>query len=129
MTRSSWFGAAALVAAIGMTAPTLAVAQTQTAPAQATAAATFTDAQVTAFAAASTEIDPISQRLASATPEQRTEAATQIRAILQRHSLDANTYNAIATQAQTDTALQARVTAARASTAAPAAAETPPAPN
>jgi hypothetical protein len=122
MTRSSWFGAAAFVAAVGMTAPTLAFAQTETAPAQATAAATFTDAQVTAFAAASTEIDPISQRLANATEAQRTEGATQIRAILQRHSLDAATYNAIATQAQTDTALQARINAARTPAAAP---ETP----
>lgn len=129
MTRSSWFGAAALVAALGMTAPTLAMAQTQPAPAQSTAAATFTDAQVQAFAAASTEIDPISQRLANATPEQRTQAATQIRAILQRHNLDTNTYNAIATQAQTDTALQARVTTARSVHAAPAAADTPPASN
>ena len=73
MTRSSWFGAAAFVAALGMTAPTLAFAQTETAPTQATAAATFTDAQVTAFAAASTEIDPISQRLANATEPQRAE--------------------------------------------------------
>lgn len=121
MTRSSLFGAAALVAALGMTAPTLAFAQEQ--PAQAQASTTFTDAQVTAFAAASTEIDPISQRLANATEAQRTEGATQIRTILQRHSLDAATYNAIATQAQTDTALQARINAAR--TAAPAAAETP----
>ena len=129
MTRSSWFGAAALVAALGMAAPNLASAQTQTAPAQSAAAATFTDAQVHAFAAASTEIDPISQRLANATPEQRTQAATQSRAILQRHNLDANTYNAIATQAQTDTALQARVTAARGSHTAPAAPEAPPTSN
>lgn len=123
MTRSSLFGAAAFVAALGMTAPTLALAQTSPAQAEAAANATFTDAQVTAFAAASTEIDPISQRLANATEAQRTEGATQIRAILQRHSLDAATYNAIATQAQTDTALQARINAAR--TAAPEAAETP----
>jgi hypothetical protein len=123
MTRSSLFGAAAFVAALGMTAPTLALAQTSPAQAEAAANATFTDAQVTAFAAASTEIDPISQRLANATEAQRTEGATQIRAILQRHSLDAATYNAIATQAQTDTALQARINAAR--TAAPAATETP----
>lgn len=122
MTRSSLFGAAALVAVLGMTAPTLAVAQEQPAQAEAAATATFTDAQVTAFAAASTEIDPISQRLASATPEQRTEATTQIRGILERHSLTADTYNAIATQAQTDTSLQARINAAR----APAPAETPP---
>jgi hypothetical protein len=125
MTRSSLFGAAAFVAALGMSAPTLALAQTQSAPTEATAAATFTDAQVTAFAAASTEIDPISQRLANATEAQRAEGATQIRAILQRHSLDAATYNAIATQAQTDTALQARINAARGSTAAPTATETP----
>lgn len=123
MTRSSLFGAAAFVAALGMTAPTLALAQTSPAQAEAAANATFTDAQVTAFAAASTEIDPISQRLANATEAQRTEGATQIRAILQRHSLDAATYNAIATQAQTDTALQARINAAR--TAAAEAAETP----
>jgi hypothetical protein len=68
-----------------------------------------TDAQLHAFAAASLEIDPISRAAASAPPEQRQQAATQIRAILARHNLDSETYNGIAARAQTDAALAARI--------------------
>jgi hypothetical protein len=124
MKRSSWINAAAFAAAIGMAAPTLAFAQTT--PAQVSAAATYTDAQIQAFAAASAEIDPISRSLPTASATQRTEAATQIRAVLQRHNLDSNTYNSIAAQAQTDTALAARINAARPAPAQPAAPETTP---
>lgn len=74
----------------------------------------FTDAQVQSFAAASLEIDPINRTLATAPEAQRAQAAQRIRDILQRNNLDGATYNAIATRAQTDTALQARITAARA---------------
>lgn len=83
----------------------------------------FTDAQVQSFAAASLEIDPINRQLATATPEQRAQAAEQIRAILARHNLDGATYNAIATAAQTDQTLAARIAAAQ---AAQPAAQQPP---
>ncbi|MGQ0532489.1 MAG: DUF4168 domain-containing protein [Caulobacteraceae bacterium] len=70
---------------------------------------TFSDATLRAFAAASVEIDPISRSLATATPEQRTQATEQIRQILQRNNLDSATYNAIAARAQADPALAARI--------------------
>lgn len=74
---------------------------------------TYSDAQLQAFAAASLEIDPISRSLAGATPEQQATATTQIRTILQQHDLDGETYNAIASRAQTDTVLAARIAAAQ----------------
>jgi hypothetical protein len=77
---------------------------------------TFTEATLRAFAAASVEIDPISRNLATATPEQRTQATEQIRQILQRHNLDSATYNAIAARAQTDQALAARIASLRSDT-------------
>ena len=79
---------------------------------------TFSDANLRAFAAASTEIEPINRTLTSATPEQRTAAAGQIRAILARHNLDGATYNAIASRAQSDPAFAERIRALR-SPAAP----------
>ena len=85
---------------------------------------TFTDAQLQSFIAASTAIDPINRTLATATPEQRTEAATQIRAILQQNNLTFEQYNGIASRAQADTALAARINAL-AQPAAPADATTP----
>jgi hypothetical protein len=72
---------------------------------------TFTDETLRAFAAASVEIDPISRTLASATPEQRTQATEQIRQILQRNNLDSATYNAIAARAQSDPAFAQRIAA------------------
>lgn len=72
---------------------------------------TFSDATLRAFAAASVEIDPINRTIATATPEQRTQATEQIRQILQRNNIDSATYNAIAARAQTDTALAARIAA------------------
>jgi hypothetical protein len=74
---------------------------------------TFSDANLRAFAAASAEIEPINRTLAAATPEQRTAAAGQIRAILQRHNLDGATYNAIASRAQSDPAFAERLRALR----------------
>lgn len=79
-----------------------------------TGAQGFSDAQIQAFAAASLEIDPINRSLATASGADRATAATQIREILTRNNLDGATYNAIATRAQTDTALQTRIAAARA---------------
>jgi hypothetical protein len=72
---------------------------------------TFSDANLRAFAAASTEIEPINRTLATATPEQRASAAEQIRGILQRHNLEGATYNAIAARAQSDPAFAARIRA------------------
>ncbi len=111
MSKFTWLGAAALTIALGAAMP--AAAQTQEQPAQAQQQQSFTDAQISAFAAASAEVDPISRGLANANPEQRTQGAAQIRAILTRHNIEADTYNAIATQARTDTALAARIRAAR----------------
>lgn len=111
MSRFLWLSAAALTIALGAAMP--AAAQTQAAPPAQAQQQTFTDAQVSAFAAASVEIDPISRSLANGTAEQRTQGATQIRGILQRHNLEADVYNAIATRAQSDTALAARIQAAR----------------
>jgi hypothetical protein len=116
MSRFSWLGATALTIALSAAMP--AAAQTQAQPPAPTQAQTFTDAQIGAFAAASVEIDPISRRLATATPEQRTQGAAQIRAVLQRHNLEADVYNSIAARAQTDTALAARIQAARRPTGA-----------
>lgn len=111
MSRFTWLGAAALTIALGAAMP--AAAQTQEDPAQAQQQQTFTDEQVAAFAAASTEVAPVSQTLAEATPAERTQATNQIREILTRHNIDADTYNAIATQAQTDVSLAARIRAAQ----------------
>jgi hypothetical protein len=72
-------------------------------------ATTFTDAQLRSFAAATQEINPIAGTLSTATPEQRTSAAEQIRGILARNDLDVETYNAIATQARADPALAERI--------------------
>jgi hypothetical protein len=71
----------------------------------------ISDAQLRGFLTASREIEPLTGPLQSGTPEQREQAATQIRASLARNGLDADTYNAIAQQLQTDTVLQARARA------------------
>ena len=81
----------------------------QPAPAPSTTSANYTDAQLRSFGAAAMEIDPISRALATATPEQRTAATAQIRAILQRNNLDEATYNAIAARASSDPAFAARI--------------------
>lgn len=123
MSRNSWFGGAA--AAFIFVCPLTALAQEQPAPG-ATApadAASFTEDQLRAFAAASAEIDPISRAVPTMSAEQRAEAATRIQAILQQNNLDSDTYNAIASRAQTDATLAARIDALRAPAAAP---ETPP---
>lgn len=91
-----------------------ATARTDTAFAERIAAlrvSTVTDATLRSFITAGREIEPINAGLTNATPEQRAPAADQIRDILIRNNLDAPTYNAIATRAQTDTALRARLEA------------------
>jgi hypothetical protein len=139
MSRSSWFIAAGCASALALgacaggastdtsastssslTAPP-AESSTSTAPQTAQSAApqttapaqpaSYTDDQLRHFAAAALEIQPITQQLPTATPEQRTAAADQIRAILTRHNLDGATYNAIASQAQADPAFAARIAA------------------
>lgn len=70
---------------------------------------TFSDQTLNAFAAASIEIDPITQTLATATPEQQAQATEQIRQILARNSIDSATYNAIASRAQADAAFAERI--------------------
>ncbi len=92
-----------------------AMSATPAAPLAPAAAATpaqpgvYTDAQLSNFVAASTEIQPLTANVATATPDQRAQITTQIRAALQRHNIDSATYNQIASAAQTDTALAARI--------------------
>jgi hypothetical protein len=74
----------------------------------------FTDVQLQALVAASAEIDPLNRQIASATAEQRPAIGAQIRAALQRHNLDIETYNGIAARAQTDQALGQRIAQLRA---------------
>ena len=116
-----------LAICVNMALPAGALAQAQpkqATPAPQAQASAYSDAQLRAFAAASTEIDPISRALPDASTEQRSAAAGQIRSILQRHNIDSATYNAIAAQAQTDAALAARINALR----APAPAQPSPTP-
>ena len=75
---------------------------------------TITDAQIQAFAAASVEIEPLNQSLATAVEPRRTEIAGQIRAALTQHGLDGATYNAITSRAQADPALAQRIATAQA---------------
>lgn len=115
--RASFLSVAAF-AAFGFAAPALAqppAAQTQT-----QTSANFTDEQLSAFVAASTEVQPLTEGLAIATPEARTAATAQIGAALERHSISAAAYNDIATRAQTDTVLGARINTLRQAGEAPA---------
>ncbi len=70
---------------------------------------TFADSNLRTFAAASVEIDPITQSLSTATPEQQAQATEQIRQILDRNNLDSTTYNAIAARAQAEPAFAQRI--------------------
>src|SRR5262249_21849937 len=79
-------------------------------------AGAYTDDQLRAFVAASAQVDPINHSLATAAPAQRAALVAQIRTVLQQHNLDAATYNAIAAQAQTDTALASRIAAIQTAT-------------
>lgn len=103
--------------AVAVSAPFAALAQTSeptqpaSPPAQAgpQAQAEYTDEQLRAFGAAAVEIDPIGRELANASETERQERVAQIREILERHELDADTYNAIAQRAQNDPTLRARI--------------------
>jgi len=96
-------------------------AQATTPPAATTPATpgVYTDAQLRSFVTASAEIDPLNRQLATATGEQRTAIVGQIRASLERNAIDSATYNAIAAQAQTDTALATRIASLRSPTTTP----------
>jgi len=74
----------------------------------------FTDAQLQSFVTASAQIQPLSQQLATATPDQRTVLAQQIRATLEQNNLSLEVYNGIAAQAQSDQDLAARIAALQA---------------
>ncbi len=123
MSRYSWLAAAAAVAfaaacagsdaddvAESMTSRTAdSMAPSAAPPMHTPQATTYTDAQLRSFAAASQEINPIAGTLSTATPEQRATATEQIRGILTRNNLDPATYNAIASQAQSDPSFAARI--------------------
>ena len=79
----------------------------------------FSDAQLQAFVAASAEIDPLNRAVAAAPEAERAQIGAQIRAALERHSLDIETYNGIAARAQTDQQLAARIAQLRAAQPAP----------
>ncbi|GAM97713.1 hypothetical protein U91I_01340 [alpha proteobacterium U9-1i] len=101
-------------AALGIAAPAGAQSQPASPPAaQSGATAAYTDAQLSAFVAASAEVQPLTESLAGATPEARTATTAQIGAALTRHNISAADYNSIATSAQTDTALAARINTLR----------------
>lgn len=69
----------------------------------------FTDAQLRAYVAAKNEIEPLQAGLASQTPEQQRQTTAQIAAVLQRHGIEAATFNAIARTANQDRAFAARL--------------------
>ena len=96
----------AALSAMGMAAG----AHVETAAAQA-AQQTYTDAQLRAYVAASREVEPISGRIAQMSPQERTQATTQIRTILRRHEITGDQYNAIESQARTDETLAQRIAA------------------
>jgi len=70
---------------------------------------TFSDDSLRAFAQASIEIQPLTNSLSTATPEQQAQVTEQIRQILERNNIDSATYNAIAQRAQSDETFAARV--------------------
>lgn len=107
MRKSALSALALAVSALTLTTG----AQVNTAAAQQAQAQTYTDAQLQAYVAASREIEPISNRIAQMTPEERTQATAQITAILRRHDLTGDVYNGIETQARTDDALAQRLAA------------------
>ncbi|MGH6951234.1 MAG: DUF4168 domain-containing protein [Vitreimonas sp.] len=102
----------AAAAILLMSLPVVASAQQ---PQAAAPAATYSEAQLHSFARASVELDELNRGLGSDPSQaQRQQAAAQAQTILQRHNLDAATYNAIATQARTDEDLAQRIRAMRA---------------
>lgn len=83
--------------------------------------ASYSDQQLRNFIRANMEVSAIASRHASSlqgTPDQQAAARAQIQnealPVLQRHNLDAQTYNAIASAARTDPSVQARIAQLRA---------------
>lgn len=75
------------------------------APSAATAAASFTEEQIASFAKALNEIETIQ---ADASLDATTKQ-TRMASAVETAGLDVNTFNAIATQSQTDAELQAKI--------------------
>jgi len=84
---------------------------------------TFSNDSLRAFARASIEIQPLTDSLGTATPEQQAQVTEQIRQVLERNELDGATYNAIAQRAQADEAFAARIQDLHRQAQAPATAE------
>jgi hypothetical protein len=84
----------------------------------------YSDEQLRNFIRANSEVSAIAGRhasvLQSGSPEQKAAARAQIQSealpILQRHNLDAQTYNAIANAARTDPSVQERLVQLRGTT-------------
>ena len=107
------FWRAAAAAALLMSLPVAVSAQQpqmQMQPQMQAPAATYSDSQLHDFAGASVELDQLKRGLGDnpSTDEQQ-RAATEAQAVLQRHNMDAATYNAIASRANADEALAQRI--------------------
>jgi hypothetical protein len=97
----------ALAAAVGVAAPEMVLAQQQPARAE---PSTFTDAELQAYARAHAEIEPIQlAEFASTDAAARARDETQISAILARHGLTREDYDAIASVAMSDPGVSARI--------------------
>jgi hypothetical protein len=111
MSNFSWLAAAAAAAALLIPAATLAQSTQCT---ECLYTDTFSQTQLRNFARASVELDALHTGIGAYPSQEWLERASQsARVILERHDLDAATYNAIATQARTDRALSARIRALR----------------
>src|SRR5262249_48350001 len=98
----------ALAAMVGASAPAGALAQTAPPPAQQTQA--YSDAELQAFAKARAEIQPLQlAEFAAANTAARRRTEAQIDAALARNGLTRDDYDSIATVAQADPSLSARI--------------------
>lgn len=109
MSKKSLFGAAAMAAALGFSAPALAQTEAMDEPSASAEAAAFSETDLEAYALASTEIAPLRAGLGQATPQEQQQTSDQILSILSEHDLDADTYNAISVRAHTDQRLATRI--------------------
>lgn len=108
MTRNRSWRAAAAAAALLLAPATSAWAQQSTA--QAPAADGFTEGQLHDFARATLELDEVLRGLGdNPTQAQREQASGEAQAVLTRHNLDVDTFNAIALRARDDEALAQRI--------------------
>ena len=73
-------------------------------------AASFSEAQLHDFARASVELDELKRGLGdNPSADEQRRAASEAQTVLQRHNMDAATYNAIASSANADEALAQRI--------------------